>query len=105
MSKEDALFIAGDFDQYEIPKGKRYLLNYFTTKIQRSFLKYVLMFGNYSNFVDHTGIYCQERYLKIMDKALRQIQDAHAKAKSEINIEDLAKIEDGKFSISSMPKV
>lgn len=105
MSKEDILFIAGEFESYEIPKEKKYLLKYFTTDIQKYFLKYIFLFGNYKNFVDHTGIYCQERYMKIMWNALQKLQEAHAKAKKEMDFDFLVKIETGKFSISSLPKV
>jgi len=105
MSKEDFLFIAGDFESFQIPKEKKYLLKYFTTNIQISFLRYVFLFGNFKNFVDHTGIYCQERYLKIMWNALQKLQEAHAKAKKDMDFEFLVKIENGKFSISSLPKV
>lgn len=105
MSKEDAIFIAGNFENYEFPREKKYLLKYFTTNIQISFLRYIFLFGNYRNFVDHTGIYCQERYMKIMWNALHKLQEAHAKAKKELDFDFLVKIENGKFSITSLPKV
>jgi len=105
MSKEDAIFISGDFDRFEVPKTKKYLLKYFKTKVQKAFLRYILMLGNYNNFVDHTGMYCQIRYLKIMDNAINKLELAHAKAKSDMDLDFLSKIESGKYSITSLPKV
>lgn len=99
------LFISGDFQNQEIPREKRYLLKYFTTNTQSTFLKYFLIFGSFEHFTDHTGIYCQPRYMKIMVKALERIEMAHAKAKSEMNLDMLTQIETGKFSISSLPKL
>lgn len=103
MSREDILFISGDFETFEVPKDKKYLLNYFRTKTQSAFLRYFLMFGSYDHFVDHTGIYCQPRYMKIMLKALNVLESAHAKAKGDMDLEMLADIETGKFSITSLP--
>lgn len=103
MSREDTLFISGEFETFELPKDKRYLANYFRTKTQSTFLRYLLMFGSCQHFTDHTGIYCQPRYMKIMMKALQTIEAAHAKAKSEMDLEMLASIETGKFSITSLP--
>jgi hypothetical protein len=43
--------------------------------------------------------------MKIMWNALHKLQEAHAKAKKELDFDFLVKIENGKFSITSLPKV
>ena len=96
-------FISGNFFDVEIPKEKRYLLKYFKTDIQVAFLRYYLVFGCVVNFVDHTGFYCSIRMLYKMQKKLRHLSDAHAKAKSELteeNMEILQLLESGKYRIT-----
>ena len=95
----DAKFISGDFFEYQIPKDKRYLKKYFTTEIQEKFISYLLIFGHYENFVDHTGIFCKKRYMQQLYSNFIEIQNAHSKAKKDMNLELLSKIEDGNFSI------
>lgn len=101
---DDAEFISGDFFNFNIPKEKRYLLKYFKTEIQRQFVSYVLIFKTYDNFVDHTGIFCKKRYMQFLFSQLNRIEEAHSKAKKEMNLEFLSEIESGNFSLNSFPK-
>jgi len=93
--QRDLIFLAGDFSF--VPKGKRYLLKYFKTKIQRAFLSYFFIFGEYTNFVDHTGFYCQKRYMKMLHERLLSIEVAHKIAKQNVDLSNLALIESGKI--------
>ena len=93
--QQDLIFLSGDFAY--IPKEKRYLTKYFKTEIQVVFLSYFFLFGNYDNFVNHTGVYCQVRYLKILHSRLLKIELAHQNAKKNIDLTNLALIESGKF--------
>jgi len=104
MSNNDALFISGEFFDYKIPKDKRYLMKYFSTGIQENFISYILVFGNYDNFVDHTGIFCKKRYMQFMYSRFKLIEESHYKAKKEMNLEFLSEIESGKFSLNSFPE-
>ena len=93
----DAKFVSGEFFDFQIPKDKKYLMKYFTTEIQQQFVSYLLMFGGYDNFVDHTGIFCKKRYMQHMFAQFTKIQEAHYKAKKEMNLELLSDIESGNF--------
>lgn len=93
--QRDLIFLSGDFTY--LPKEKKYLTKYFKTKIQRAFLSYFLLFGDYENFVDHTGLYCQMRYLKILHFRLLKIELAHKNAKRDVDLTSLALIESGKL--------
>lgn len=100
MSNLDLWFIGNLYESYEIPREKRYLLKYFRTTVQSLYLKYVFLYGNHINFVDHTGYRCQERWLKILDTRLQKLQAAHAEAKKNLDLTTLAKIEKGKYKIN-----
>lgn len=84
----------------EIPKEKKFLLKYFNGKIQRYFLRYIIFFGEYKNFVDHTGICCQNRWLKHLEKKYNDLIYLQYLYKKDMNLEMLAKLESGKISIS-----
>lgn len=93
------MFLSGDFTL--IPKNKKYLTKYFKTEVQRTFLAYFILFGTYENFVDHTGLYCQKRYLKILHDKMLLIEESHREAKQNLNLDILAEIENGKAKIFS----
>ena len=97
VSKRDLDFLAREFEHSEISKEKKYLLKYFRKEVQQSFLKYFFIFGNYDNFVDHTGHYCLLRWLKILHKKLIDLESVHTLAKQNMDLELLTKIESGKF--------
>lgn len=99
IENADLMFLASAYETFEIPKEKKYLLRYFTTPVQQTYLKYVFLCGNRNNFVEHTGFNCQERWLKILDKKLEKLLIAHKEAKSNMDLSLLAKIEKGKYRI------
>jgi hypothetical protein len=96
-------FLAGKFFTHEIPKERAFLLHYFTTPIEESFLRYYFCFdGDLTNFKDHTGIYCQDRWLKILTKRLQQLIEVRDWAKKSFDLEKLARIETGAFNLTEL---
>lgn len=97
VSKKDLIFISLDYENYELPKEKLYLYKYFRKNVQQMFLKYFFSFGDFDNFVDHTGFYCQKRWLKILYKKLCKLESLHKKSKKELDFETLTSLEKGKY--------
>ncbi len=99
---EDLKFVAGKFEEVEIPKSHRFLFKYFTTAIQVSFVKYYWMFNNWYNFVDHTGTYCTERYLRKQEDMFQTLmtvyKDNYGKLTAE-NMKAIQELNEGKFKI------
>jgi hypothetical protein len=89
-------FLAGVFFDFEIPKDKKYLLKYFRTSIEQQFVKYYLCFSEIDYFVEHTGYFCQKRWLVILKKRFNTIVDFHHKCKVDLDLELLKKVEEGK---------
>lgn len=96
MAHHDLKLISLQLESVELPKEKKYLLKYFDTPLQIAFLKYFHVFGDYANFVDHTGISCQLKWLKTLHSKLQRIEKMHKEARSNMDLETLAKIESGK---------
>lgn len=103
MSEKDCHFISGVFFEYDVPKEKRYLLRYFKTALQRAFLRYYLVFGNFKNFVDHTGYYCSDRLLyrfQLRFRKLTRLYDESKRSLSEEGMELIRLLETGKFRLT-----
>lgn len=95
----DSLFLSRQFETIELPREKAYLYKYFKTKVQDAFLKYVFVFGDHTNFTDHTGFQCSERWLKILHDRLSRLELAHREAKTNIDLETLTEIETGRYRV------
>lgn len=93
----DLIWLSKAFESFEIPKEKKYLLKYFKTQIQQAFLRYYFVFGNYTNFRDHTGLDCQMRWLNILYKKLEALEKVRQEARVSMDMTTLAKIEAGKY--------
>lgn len=104
MSRGDEILLSGEFFDYSFPKEKSYLMKYFKTDVQRHFIAYLLLFGDYRNYVDHTGVACKTRYMQFMYSQYMKIEEARDKARADFDIELLAKIDSGEFSINSFSK-
>jgi hypothetical protein len=89
----DLEFLSGNFFDMEIPKDKRYLLKYFEGDLQTAFLRYYLVFGNVSNFVDHTGMYCHERTKWKMRTKLLYLTRTYEAAKKSLTEEGMALVQ------------
>jgi len=98
-SARDLSFISREFETVELPKEKRYLLKYFDTVLQEAFLKYVFVFGDYENFVDHTGLPCRPQWLKSLYNKLKRLEALHKKARADMDMTTLAIIETGKYKL------
>jgi len=98
VSKKDLDFLSREYECLDnIPKEKKYLLKYFRKEIQKHFLQYYFVFGNYDNFVDHTGFYCQTKWLKILHKKLIDLEELYSNAKKNMDLDLLGKIEARKY--------
>ncbi len=75
----------------------KYLLNYFSSGIQRAFLCYYLVFRDHELFTDHTGIYCTDRWVKLMRDRFQKLTAARKLARETFDIETLAALENGTF--------
>lgn len=103
INDRDLLLLARKFETYELPKDKKYLLNYFDNELQEAFLKYFFVFKDYDNFIDHTGIFVQKKWLDSLYKKLLSIEQAHKDAKSNFDMSGLLAIERGKFKFTRHP--
>ena len=97
--KKDLALIAGNFLDFPIEKNKRYLLKYFTSKIQQQFVRYRLVFEESKNFVNHTGLFCQKRWLQTMESRFLALESALHCARMVGDMDRIAKIESGKFNV------
>lgn len=95
----DLMFLGEHWHTQELPKEKRWLLKYFDTPLQVAFLKYVLMVGNYDNFLDHTGHRARKHWLVILDNRLKRFQNMHKEAKTNMDMTTLALIESGEYPL------
>lgn len=96
---KDALFLAGVFFDYYIPREKQFLFKYFTSPLEQQFVKYYLCFGDIDNFVDHTGFFCQKRWLRILKKRIEKIIGVHETYKKNSELDKLRELEDGRYRI------
>lgn len=103
----DLKILSGNFLEYEIPKDKKYLCQYFDTNLRKTFLKYYLVFGEKTNFDKHTGMSCSKSLLSRMERQLNGLIEVYNKAKkslSEEGMEIVSKIESGKFRLTELQK-
>ena len=95
----DLLLLAKKWEVIELPKEKKYLLKYFKTPLQTAFLKYVYVFGECVNFVDHTGNQCCARWLQTLYNRMQTLESLHRDAKVNMDMTLLAHIESGKYHL------
>jgi hypothetical protein len=92
------LFVCGEFFTYDLPSEKAYLYRYFTSDVQRQFVRYYLLFGEFDHFVDHTGHYCSRRWLERLCVRLKKLEEAKQAAKKAFDLSLLAQIEAGEYN-------
>lgn len=100
---KDLDFVSGRFKEFEVPKEKLYLLKYFKNDFQKSFLKYFMLFGDWHNFIDHTGLYCSERIQFKLARRYKVLIKAYDEAKARFDEEGMAMIsliESGNFVLT-----
>lgn len=94
----DLAFLSGQFFDTEIPKDKAYLQKYFTSNLQKAFLRYVLVFEeDVSAFCEHTGYVCTPPFLYKLRCRYKELISVHKKAKESMDFDLLWLIESGKF--------
>jgi hypothetical protein len=99
----DLDLLAARFLTAELPKQKEYLRRYFKGDIQERLIVYYLTFPPergyfprfYQNFIAHTGIYCSERWVQLLIKRVRQIEDRLARAERDGDPVMVAEIKSG----------
>jgi len=96
----DLLLLSREFDNYQLLKEKKYLLNYFDSVIQEAFLKYYFVFHDFKNFTDHTGISVQPKWLKNLHEKLQIIEKAHKEAKLNFDMAGVLEIENGNYKFN-----
>jgi hypothetical protein len=94
---KEALFLAGIFFDFYIPLEKKFLFKYFRSPLEQQFVRYYLCFGEFDNFVDHTGMFCQKRWLKILKKRIDKILSVHETFKKNFDLDKLREIDSGRY--------
>lgn len=89
-------FIAGNFFDYPLPKNKQYLYKYFKPEPQRQFVRYYLLFGNTTRYVEHTGSYCSKRWLFKLKQKLDYLESTLQKARADNDFSLVGEIESGR---------
>ena len=51
------------------------------------------------NFVDHTGFFCQKRWLRILKKRIEKKLSVHDTYKKNLELDKLREIEDGRYEL------
>jgi hypothetical protein len=100
----DLELLSAKFLSCELPPHKTYLHKYFNGDIQERYVVYFLTFpydGNfkryYQNVIDHTGIYCSERWVYRLLKKIRKVEARMEKAVNDKDHETVALIKSGKW--------
>jgi len=96
---KDAVFLAGLFFEYDIPREKQFLFKYFTSPLEQQFVRYYMCFGEIDNFVDHTGFFCQKRWVRILKRRIDKILSAHEAYKNNFELDKLRELEAGRFKL------
>jgi len=91
------MLISGDFLEAQLPKEKWYLWKYFTTDIQKHFVKYYYVFGEVSQFVNHTGFFCKIRWQQLLLNRIVTLEKAMETAREQMDLDTIVLIESGKF--------
>jgi len=94
---KESQFLAGAFLNTEVPKEKNFLFKYFRSPLEQQFVKYYLCFGEIEYFIEHTGNYCQKRWLRILQKRFDKIVVFHNQCRENMELELLEKIENGRY--------
>ena len=97
IMKKDLDLISGEFMDCLLPKNKQYLFHYFTTEVQQAFVRYYITFGEYRNFVQHSGILCRRRWIFQMLRRYRQLEALLQNSRKNMDFKMVAQIESGKY--------
>ena len=101
----DLKLISGDFLYDDLPSDKEYLRKYFPSEIQNRFLVYYVNFRELKgsklffarSFVDHTGIYCDDKWVCKLIARIEHIEKAVSLAQKQFDLEKLAQLKCGTY--------
>lgn len=99
VMSRDSKLVSGTFAEGYLPKDKRFLGRYLTTRAQRAFLCYYLAFRQYEHFTDHTGHSVTMRWGKELATRIEKLEFGLSQARSSGDFELVAQIETGKWEI------
>lgn len=91
------MLLGRSWEYITLPSDRRFLEKYFTTDIQGVFFRYIYVFDDYVNFIDHTGFFVTKRYMQRLYKEFNELIESYIKAKKDFDLDMIVKIEDGKF--------
>lgn len=94
---KESQFLAGNFFEFEISKERNFLFKYFRSPLEKQFVRYYLCFGEIEYFTEHTGHFCQKRWLKILKQRFDKIIAFHNQCRENMELELLEKIEKGRY--------
>ena len=94
---KESQFLAGNFFDYEISKERNFLFKYFRSPLERQFVRYYLCFGEIEYFIEHTGHFCQKRWLNILKRRFDKIIAFYNQCRDNMELELLEKIEKGRY--------
>lgn len=94
---KESQFLAGNFFDFEISKERNFLFKYFRSPLEKQFVRYYLCFGEIEYFTEHTGHFCQKRWLKILKQRFDKIIAFHNQCRENMELELLEKIEKGRY--------
>jgi hypothetical protein len=96
---KESQFLAGKFFDFEISKERNFLFKYFRSPLEMQFVRYYLCFGEIEYFTEHTGHFCQKRWLKILKQRFDKIIAFHNQCRENMELELLEKIEKGRYKL------
>jgi len=91
-------FLSGRIFDDALPKERAWLRKYFPSPRECAFVTYYLTFNNYTQFINHTGHYFCKKSLYSLRVKLQMLLDAHQRAKSQMDLDMLVKIETGQYN-------
>jgi len=100
----DLELLSAHFLTCQLPQHKTYLRKYFTGPIQERLVVYFLVFPYdgrfrryYNNIIDHTGLYCSERWIYNLLKRFSTLEQRMTRAEIEKDHVTVALIKSGKW--------
>lgn len=94
---DELKFISGEFFDYSLPLDKLFIFKYFSSDLEKAFVKYYFTFGHIKYFSEHTGYRAKPKWILLLRKRLDHLLLIHKEAKRMMDTEMLQVIEDCKY--------
>jgi len=101
---KEAEFLAGAFFDCQLPSDKMFLFKYFKSDLEKQFLKYYFCFQEIDCFSAHTGLVCQTRWARILEKRFKLLNFCHNFFKKNFELDKLARMETGEMKLGEIKK-